>query len=712
MTEIFPIKCQKRNGKKVPFNFSKIVSAVEKSYEAVGEEFDVHVLDGLEETFKNKKTWKVDDIQDSVENWLIEHASNKAAKNYIVYKDREKNYKFINDRLDYMIKYADENNNAATASETDANANVTIKNVSTLETEVWKTQNRQVQRTRMRKQLQKQFPEVADQYEKDINHHIIYINDEASSPALKYYCQAITLYPLLIDGTSTMDGLKTTAPSNLSSFIGQLNNLIFLLSSQCKGAVGVGELWNFFDYFCLKEFGEDYHKRLDEVVTAPSVPCQKTIKKKIEDCFQQFVYSINQPAGNRGFQSPFVNVNYFDKFYWNSLFKDFQFPDGTKPVWERVSVIQKMFMKWFNNERSKTLLTFPVESMALLNDGNDIMDKDYKEFTAEMWSEGHSFFCYTSSDADSLSSCCRLRNSLSSNTFSSLGGLTGVQTGSCSVMTLNISRIVQDWSNGYDVNPDEVKFFDYLGQILDRVYKYQIAFKTMLYDMEKKKMFSSCNAGYISMKKLFCTIGLNGHNEAAEFLGYKIGINNRYIDFMVELCGYIEQQNKEHSTPKFTFNLEMVPAEGLGPKNYKWDKEDGYWVPEDRNLYNSYNFLQNDGSLSVTDKMKLHGGKISDACSGGQAAHINLDEHLTKDQYLRLIDVAVKEHCSYFTFNIPNSQCSDCGHIEKQHFDECRVCHSHNIVDWTRIIGFLRPVSSFSKERFMESQTRVYNHKI
>ena len=434
----------------------------------------------------------------------------------------------------------------------------------------------------MKDKLKELFPEVYKQYEIDLNHHIIYAHDESSTPTLKNYCEAVSLYPLVMNGTGDMDGLGTKPPTNLSSFCGQLINLTFLLSAQCKGAVAFGEFFNFFDYFCVKEWGSDYHTKLDEYSDAESCLHRKTIKDRIYQSFQNIVYSWNQPAGNRGFQSPFINISYYDSNYWHALFNDFKFPDGSSSSWERVSVIQKLFMQWFNKERTKTLLTFPVESMSLLSDGKDIIDQDYKQFTAQMLSEGHSFFIYISKNPNALASCCRLSNEIEENVFSFTTGLSGVMTGSCNVYTLNINRIVQDYTKlveqaglgGYVWDKGE-GLKEYLITILDRVYKYHIAFKTMLYEVEEKGMLTSSTAGYISMSKLFSTIGVNGINEAAEFLGIECSYNPEYTAFCQLITSTIMKENKKHNSAKFKFNQEFVPAESLGAKNYQWDLEDG-----------------------------------------------------------------------------------------------------------------------------------------
>lgn len=366
---------------------------------------------------------------------------------------------------------------------------------------------------------------------------------------------------------------------------------------------------------------------------------------------------------------------------------------------------------------------------------NDIIDKDYKDFTAEMYAEGHSFFTYISDSADSLASCCRLRNELAENTFNPTSGLTGVMTGSCNVITLNLNRIIQDWwktvntvtfSNGVTVkvvNPDwksegfsyKASIKRYLIDILERVYKYHIAYKTMLYELEDKGMFAASNGGYIHINKLYSTIGINGLNEAARFLGLKVSNNPEYIEFLQLILGTIKEENKKHSIHDkkrpFLFNSEVVPAESLGGKNYNWDKEDGYWVPEDENLYNSYFYNAHDNT-SVLDKFILHGRQTYQFTDGGSAAHINLEDHLSKEQYLKLIDFAIANGTNYFTFNIPNSKCDDCGYITKHPITECPKCHSKNITQYTRVIGYLRPIKSFGKDRQIEAGKRVYSKSI
>lgn len=1058
------MKVKKRNGSFEEFDINKIINAVKKAFIAVGEDCPTDFKEKFTE-IEFKEPLSVEDIQNSVEKWLMQNYYFNVAKAFIIYREQHKQARFYKDRIDYMEEYSRSTDNAASSSETDANANVSIKNVANLEGEVYKFTNRLIQRMRMKSQLQKDFSEVADQYSKDVESHIIYIHDEASTPVPKHYCMAVSMYPLLVNGTSTMDGLQTTSPHNLDSFCGQFINLAFLLSSQCKGAVGFGEFFNFFDWACVQDFGENYHEKFDYYITSVHCYKQQTIKDKIEQAFQNIVYSINQPASNRSYQSPFINFNYFDSYYWHSLFENFVFPDGSKPKWERVSFLQKIFMKWFNKERTKTLLTYPVESMCLLNDGKEYVDKEYRDFAAEMWAEGHSFFVYTSDNADSVASCCfskdtkvlwknsydgiklttleelhnikwepyksnlkifhngswvkgksiklpcrdmykvttynnkeyfmtdnhinvtntgekptselttndylmfntmsldaisendehltyeqglliglfigdgsfgnyvcldnsvhnfnlslnkekwekveaslsklgnfklgtiynnvypitcynkelttfiskwttnepnntkalnkslnlnclaqskefrqgildgwyitdggnsnrcytiskelvermeilctslgkqcvinvsdktdeaviirgqefnrnyplyclrwytdsnhrinkdinkswikknnsiywriksiekveytddvyciqcnnenepyftlpsglithncRLRNDV--KLFTSTTGLTGIEVGSCNVITLNLNRIVQDhaklanerYATGKFTNEAE-SLKDYLITILERVYKYHVAYKNILYDWEKRGMITAANAGYIHMNKLYSTYGINGLNEAAEFLGLEVSNNKEYIEFCSFILGIIRDFIREHNSKKYMLNLEEVPAESLGVKNYNWDKEDGYYIKEGKNLYNSYIYNAHDSDTTILDKLTLQGGEIAKALSGGQACHINLEDHLSKEQYLKLMDFAIKKGCNYFTFNIPNTSCDKCGKIYKQPLHECPNCSSKELTYWTRIIGFLRPTKSFSKERQVEENKRVYHNK-
>ena len=1076
----------KRDGSIEEFNVDKIISAVEKAFKSCNKKMPQYLYDMIGALFSTLEgdTIGIEEIQNKVEDVLMNDKHFDVAKSYIIYREQHKQARFIRERIDYMNEYSQSNENAATSSETDANANVTMKNVANLEGEVYKTTNRVIQRQRMKDKLNEMYPEVAKKYEEDLNSHIIYTHDEATTPVLKQYCMAVSLYPLMMEGVGNIDGITPTPPNDLQSFSGQVTNLIFLLSSQCKGAVAVGEYFIALNYYIVQEFGPNWYEKLDVITTTEHCNKQRTIKDTIYKAFKQFIYGVNQPAGNRSYQSPFTNISYYDHTYFSSLFGEFYYPDGTKPQWEAVDCLQRLFMKFFNKLRTKQILTFPVETMAMVYDPktNDIIDKDYKDFTAEMYAEGHSFFTYISDSADSLASCCftpetkvlwkssnngvkcsslkelddtkwedkknlrifhngfwvegktiktnntnfykvttankkvfymtdnhinltlkgekktkelsvddylmfntnvleavpekdehltyaqgfavgaflgdgsfgtrfkdgiiyevnysqnaskykncmknidlalqdlgsdstcilnpiynnvypvrvsskelvsfiqrwtnwtegthsynkelnldclmqskefrkgildgwyntdggnsnrcyttseklkncmeilitslgmntiidesdrtdekviirgeqfnrnyplwcvrwyepcnkiampgiyqwsnnsqffkivsiehlgefpeeqysycieckdknspyftlpsglithncRLRNELAENTFNPTSGLTGVMTGSANVITLNINRITQDYFRTVDTNyfgnsgilyqditeEDMEGFKKYIIDILERVYKYHIAFKTMLYDLEDKGMFAASNGGYIHISKLYSTIGINGLNEAARFLGLKVSNNPEYIKFLQLILSTIKEENKKHSIHDskrpFLFNSEVVPAEGLGGKNYRWDKKDGYEVPEDENLYNSYFFNAHDDT-SVLDKMILHGRQTSQYCDGGSACHINLEDHLSKEQYLKLIDFAIANGTNYFTFNIPNSKCDDCGYITKHPITECPKCHSKNITQYTRVIGYLRPIKSFGKDRQIEASKRVYSKNI
>lgn len=724
---------QKRTGQIVDFDLEKIGNAIKKAFDSKQVEYDPAIVESVDKsislTYTNVPV-SVETIQDYVERALMQFGYYDIAKTFILYREQRKSTRFVKERIDYMNQYSQSTDNAASSSETDGNANVTMKNVANLEGEVYKTTNRIIQRQRMKDELNILFPKVAKQYETDLDNHIIYTHDEASTPVLKQYCMAVSLYPLLTEGVGNIDGVTPSEPNDLQSFSGQITNLIFLLSSQCKGAVAVGEYFIALNYYVVKEFGDKWYEKLDCEASSPHCLIKRTVRDNILKAFKQFVWGVNQPAGNRSYQSPFTNISYYDHTYFTSLFGEFCYPDGSKPEWIAIDTLQRMFMKWFNQIRLKQVLTFPVETFAMVHNGDDIIDLNYKQLCAEMYAEGHSFFTYISDSADSLASCCRLRNELAENTFSPTSGLTGVMTGSCNVITLNINRIVQDWAlthtlNGTPLikgkkltgNPLRVTAIEndlknYVTRILERVYKYHIAFKTMLYDSEDKGMFAASNGGYIHISKLYSTIGINGLNEAARFLGMKVSNNPEYIEFLQLILGTIKEQNKLHSIHDrkrpFLFNSEVVPAEGLGGKNYKWDKEDGYVVPEDENLYNSYFYNAHDDT-SILDKFILHGHQTYQYTDGGSAAHINLEDHLSKEQYLKLIDFAIANGTNYFTFNIPNSKCEDCGKIIKRPIDTCPCCGSHNITQYTRVIGYLRPTKAFGSDRQQEARNRIYS---
>lgn len=572
----------KRDGTKEEFNADKIFNALTKAFKACGYTSVENVIRDMVSEMRFWDNITVEEIQDEVEETLYNYEYFDVARAYSIYREEHKKARFIKSRLNYMDTYKDSGVNASTSSETDANANVASKNVANLEGEVYKVTNRIIQRQRMKDKLNKLYPgqELGRQYIKDLENHIIYTHDEASTPVLKPYCKAVTLYPLMLKGVGNIDGVTPSAPNDIQSFSGQVTNAVFLFSSQCKGAVALGDYFIALNYYVIQEFGPVWYDKVDEVVTNSHFLHQYTVGHYIRKGMKQFIYGVNQPAGNRSYNSPFSNVSFYDKVYFKSLFGEFYYPDGTQPEWNAIDKLQRIFMQLLREIRLIKPLTFPVTTMALVHNGKEYLDHEYKELCAEEWAKGGSFFCYTSDNPTSLASCCRVLNEMSDNTFSSTTGMTGVMTGSCNVITLNINRIVQDyihtWKNWEDHIVDGKCAFpfewfsesfsdlkNYLINILKRVYKYHIAYKTMLYEMEDAKMFSDCNAGYIYMRKLYSTIGLIGYCEAAQFLGLSVSNNKEYKDFLKLVFGTVKEENKKNSIHDskrpFLFNSEAIP---------------------------------------------------------------------------------------------------------------------------------------------------------
>lgn len=684
----------KRDGSHDRFSLDKIMNAIIKAFQSVGEDVDLNAVSKILSHLSISEGITVEDIQNQVEEALMREGYYKVAKSFMLYRQRHNEDRETLEKLKFLTDYC-KASNAATGSKFDANANVEHKNIATLIGELPKASFIRLNRRLLVDRIKQMFgKDVAEEYIDKLNHHFIYKNDETS---LANYCASITMYPWLMKGTGPIGG-NSTAPTNLKSFCGGFVNMVFMVSSMLSGACATPEFLMYLNYFIGKEYGIDYWKEADKVVDL-SVK-QRTIDKIITDCFEQIVYSINQPTGARNYQAVFWNVAYYDKPYFESLFDDFMFPDGSKPDWNGLSWLQKRFMKWFNKERTKTVLTFPVETMALLTKDGDVIDKEWGDFTAEMYSEGHSFFTYMSDNADSLSSCCRLRNEIQDNGFSYTLGAGGVSTGSKSVLTINLNRCIQyAVKNGLD-------YADYLSEVIDLCHKVQLAYNENLKELQKQGMLPLFDAGYINMSRQYLTIGVNGLVEAAEFMGLKISDNPDYLHFVQKVLGLVEKFNKQYRTKEVMFNCEMIPAENVGVKHAKWDREDGYFVPRD--CYNSYFYVVEDDSLNIVDKFKMHGAPYIEHLTGGSALHMNLEEHLSKAQYRQLLRVAAKEGCNYFTFNIPNTICNDCGHIDKRYLKKCPHCGSENVDYMTRIIGYLKRVSNFSQARQQEAERRFY----
>ena len=695
--EIKNFTITKRDGSKDRFSLDKIMNAIIKAFESVNQPIDLGSISKILSHLDIHDDIKVEDIQNQVEEALMREGHYGVAKSFMLYRQQHAEDRETLERLKFLSDYC-EAANAATGSKYDANANVEHKNIATLIGELPKSSFIRLNRRLLVDRIKKMYGKgLADEYIDLLTHHFIYKNDETS---LANYCASITMYPWLIGGTTSIGG-NSTAPTNLKAFCGGFVNMVFMVSSMLSGACATPEFLMYLNYFIGMEYGTDYYKDPERVVDLSLK--KRTIDKVITDCFEQIVYSINQPTGARNYQAVFWNVAYYDKYYFNSMFGNFYFPDGSKPDWDGLSWLQKRFMKWFNKERTKAVLTFPVETMSLLTKDGDCLDQEWGDFAAEMYSEGHSFFTYMSDNADSLSSCCRLRNEIQDNGFSYTLGAGGVSTGSKSVLTINLNRCIQ-----YAVNKGQ-DYKEYLSYVIDLCHKVQLAYNENLKELQSNGMLPLFDAGYINIGRQYLTIGINGLVEAAEFMGIKISDNPDYLTFVQTVLGLVEKFNKQYRTKDVLFNCEMIPAENVGVKHAKWDREDGYFVPRD--CYNSYFYVVEDDSLNIIDKFKLHGAPYIQHLTGGSALHMNLEEHLSKSQYRQLLKVAAQEGCNYFTFNIPNTICNKCGHIDKRYLHECPKCHSTDVDYMTRIIGYLKRVSNFSQPRQEEAARRFYAGK-
>ena len=717
----------KRLKNKEEFNASKIEVAIKKAFFSCNKEIDKNHFDKIMQRILSsieilgQEEINIETIQDIIEETLMRFCYYDVAKSFILYREKHKN---IRNNVERNLQFIDnfiKSDNTANAT-IDDNSNVSTHNIAVMNTEIHKEDNKETNIRIWYNKIKKLYgKELAEQFIIDLN-TICYAHDLSSQIGMPY-CVAISLYPFLLNGIKDIGGLSA-APKNIDSFCGLFVNLVFAIAAQYKGAVATPGVLLCMDYFLRKEWGDDYYIKNDVIITSDHCLRKMTIKSQIHQYFQQICYSLMQPSGSRGNQACFWNLSIFDKPFFDTMYGDFYFPDGTRPKWESLSWLQKDFMHWLNQERLKCILTFPVVSLCLIYQDHKFLDEDLYQFAAQEYSEGDSFFTYISDSADSLSSCCRLSSKISKPQFNFTNGQLSEMTGSKNVITLNLNRIIQDWVKNYNKNITNFDFIKYsndlypslkwwIQSILERVYKYQIAYNEILKYLHKNDLLTVYNAGFIDMKKQYLTIGINGLNQAAEYLGMECNKNKNYEDFCSFIFSTIKEQNTLHKTDDCMFNTEFVPAESAAIKLYNRDKQDGYWVPNDTNLYASYIFKPNDPNISVLDKLYLHGNSVcGDNLDGGSAAHIGLDSHLSKEQYLKIIKYAAEVGCKYFTFNVPNSECDDCGYITKVPIKECPKCDSKNISYYDRVIGYLTKIKNWSKGRQIEQKTRVYSKNI
>lgn len=687
------MKIRKRDGSLEELKVERIVEAINRACESVCKD-DIDWTPNVS-LLGDTEVVDVERIDRFAVEELMRHGMYDVATSFIIYMNEHKEDRETVNDINFLKNYV-RAKNASDGSKFDANSNVTSKNISTLMGEIPKKKFIRINRKMLTDRIKEMYgKETADEYTYLLDHHFIYKNDETS---IANYCASITMYPWLLNGTTGLGGIAT-APTNLKSFCGGFINMVFIVSSMLSGACATPEFLMYMNYFIEKEYGKDWATHLDDVVDLSLK--KRTLRKVLTDCFEQIVYSLNQPTGARNFQAVFWNISYYDSYYFDSIFGNFIFPDGSKPTWENVSALQKFFMKWLNTERTKAILTFPVETMAMLTDGEKPKDDEWYDFASEMYSEGHSFFTYLSESADSLSSCCRLRNEIKDNEFSYTLGAGGVSTGSKSVLTINLNRVWQE-----DVRRGG-RPLEFLEHVVDICHKVQCAYDANLRELMDGGLLPLFTCGYININRQYLTIGINGLVESAEFEGLTINDNPWYLEHVQGILALIERYNKMYSKDGRMFNCEMIPAENVGVKHAKWDKEDGYAVP--RECYNSYFYKVEDRSLNIFDKLRLHGREYIQYLTGGSALHLNLEEHLSKEQYKKILSSATHYGCNYLTFNIPNTVCNDCGHIDKRYLHKCPKCGSENIDFLTRVIGYIRRISNFSSARQREAQRRFYH---
>lgn len=728
----------KRDGIKEEFNRNKIRDAVLKAFGVTqnsNKTIDEDIYRAVTEITNSvveTEDQSIEDIQDQIEELLMDLGYHDVAKKYILYrKEREDIRNHATRDVEFIHNFVKSDNTANATI--DDNSNVGTKGIGVLNAEIHKVDNKLTNTEWWESFVKKRDPNFNIKVMRNDFKTILYPHD-SSSQVGEPYCMAASMYPFLLSGLEKLGG-KSAVPKNLDSFCGIYVNLNFALASEIKGAVATPEFLMYMDYFCRKEWGNNYYLKPSVRITTDYCIKQKTIGSQIDQYFQQVTYSINQIAGARGMQSPFTNFSFFDKYFFEGMFGEFVFPDGTKPEWNSTNWLQKRYLHWLNQERLKCILTFPVCSYACLTDkeGN-FKDLDTFHFVCKEYSQGNSFFTYMSRSVDSLSSCCRLQNAVQENTFNTTNGQIGIMTGSKNVITLDLNRIIQDWQHTWSDYKDHIdvdtnkccfpvdwithKDFQegikkYIENILERVYLYQHAYNDLMHWCKDHHLYAAYDAGFINLDKQYLTIGINGLNQAAEYLGIECNNNIYYKTFCKLIFSTIKEQNKKHKTKTAQFNTEQVPAESASVKLYNRDKADGYWVPTDTNLYASYIFKPNDTHISILDKIILHSSEFAaDELDGGSACHLNLSEHLSQKQYEYLLKFMAKVGCKYATFNIPNCECEECHFIAKQPFSKCPKCGSTHISLWDRIIGYLTKISNWSAARQIEGSTRSRKNEL
>lgn len=573
----------------------------------------------------------------------------------------------------------------------DANANASSKDIRSLLSEKGKSHDKLFAFNKLFYELKKKYGlAVAREWLESEYNGCFYLHDAPSSTYLPY-CYAYDLTRLATEGLFFLKNYNAEAPKHLTTFVDDVIEYISYASNRSSGAVGIPNIliWTF--YFWKKDCESGF--------------CIKDPDYYIKQTFQKLIYRLNQPF-MRIDQTAFVNVSIFDRNYIESLFGGVQYPDGTFVIdyVEELIGHQKIFMDVVSEIRSVNMFTFPVLTYSLLYRDGKFVDEGFARWCSDhnvTWNDSNFF---VSGDVNTLSNCCRLLSDTSklSAFINSIGG-TALSIGSVKVNTINLMRIA------LEANGDEQKYLEILKKRTKLCCKLLDVQRHIIRRNVEKGLLPNYQDGMVEMDKQYSTVGILGLFEAVEAFGYTstdefgyVSYTDKGIEFASRIFEVLNSV-KDNFTNDYSFNIESVPAERAAV--ILCQKDNALYGLDDKFIYSNQWIPL---SVKCTIQEKLRVSSILDVkCSGGAIAHINLDANFPNtDMAWDMLNKIAQSGVIYFAFNTRINECKN--HHGFVGTDICPVCSEPVQDTYQRIVGYLVPTRSYSKERFREFNTRQW----
>ncbi|MBS6954255.1 MAG: anaerobic ribonucleoside-triphosphate reductase [Enterocloster asparagiformis] len=572
----------------------------------------------------------------------------------------------------------------------DSNANVGTKDICSLEAEMSKPHSKLLAFNKIFYEINKKYGfACANAWLKAEWIGYFYMHDAASS-SLKPYCFAYDIEDVVNKGLYFVENFNAQPPKHLVTFTDFIGEFVSWTSNRTSGACGLPSFLIYSFYFWKKDVETGYYTGTPE--------------RYRDQEFQRIVYKLNQPY-LRVNQSAFTNISIFDRPYMTALFGGKEYPDGSLVIdyIDEIIEYQKCFMKVVSNIRSQNMMTFPVLTFSLLRKDGKFVDEDFAKWCCRhnmKWDDSNFF---VSSDVTTLSNCCRLLSDVKNlGYFNSIGG-SALEVGSIKVNTINLARIA------YESNTKS----EYLNTLRDYVELNLKALDCVRHIIKRnieKGLLPNYSKHVMSLDSQYNTIGIIGVYEALQKFGltYKDDFGNTFyfdegVQFAKEILATITEVKDAFAADKdYSINIEEIPAERaaviLMEKDKFFHPEQTYELP----LYGNQ-WIPLGVKTTIHEKIRLS-AILDKACSGGGIAHINLDAPIEDfDTAWELLNYIADQGVIYFAFCL---RISSCKHNHGFYGKVCPYCGEPVETTWQRIVGFLTPEKTYSKERKNEFSMR------